>query len=363
MTLTPTETCGRSRSLGLGTPSHIQTDHRLTNPRPSLRDIAERAHVSKATVSLALRNHPRISAPVRERIQALAQEMGYAPDPLIARIAANGWNARREQGHTAVAFISGANSEPPFIKPLRMVGPKMGYRVDHFALSDYRSPQRLADVLVARGISGILLHQISDPGFVKRFPWHRFATIACGLSICFPPVHVVGHNYILPVQGSWEICLRAGYRRIGFALLREMNPHDKLTRTGIADYLEYHAADKTDGRVSVEHFSITDQKLFLDWVKAQRLDAVIGLNDIFHWWLTDGGLRAPQDIGFLSLARDAPQISGWDTCNDLVARCSLEQLDLMIRSAATGLPERPYSLDIQQRWEPGTTLRGAPAAR
>ena len=45
-------------------------------------DIAQRAAVSHTTVSRALRNHPRISEPVRLRIHALAHEMGYVPNAI-----------------------------------------------------------------------------------------------------------------------------------------------------------------------------------------------------------------------------------------------------------------------------------------
>jgi LacI family transcriptional regulator len=46
-----------------------------------LREIAERAGVSTAGVSLALRDHPRISEPTRKRVQRVARELGYAPAP------------------------------------------------------------------------------------------------------------------------------------------------------------------------------------------------------------------------------------------------------------------------------------------
>jgi len=46
----------------------------------SIQDIAQAAGVSHTTVSRALRDSPLISAEVRERIQRMAQEMGYIPN-------------------------------------------------------------------------------------------------------------------------------------------------------------------------------------------------------------------------------------------------------------------------------------------
>lgn len=46
----------------------------------TIRKIAEAAHVSRGTVDKVLNNRPGVSAPVRERIQRLASELGYKPN-------------------------------------------------------------------------------------------------------------------------------------------------------------------------------------------------------------------------------------------------------------------------------------------
>ncbi|NIA31302.1 MAG: substrate-binding domain-containing protein [Actinobacteria bacterium] len=46
----------------------------------SVREVAKRANVSTATVSLAMRNHRRISEPTRRKVQMVARELGYAPN-------------------------------------------------------------------------------------------------------------------------------------------------------------------------------------------------------------------------------------------------------------------------------------------
>src|SRR5688572_15727723 len=50
------------------------------NPRISMRDIAKMAGVSHSTISLALKNHPRISEEVKQRVRRLCEEVGYRPD-------------------------------------------------------------------------------------------------------------------------------------------------------------------------------------------------------------------------------------------------------------------------------------------
>ena len=48
--------------------------------RVTLNDVAKNAGVSASTVSRALKNDPRISEIVTEKIKMIAGEMGYIPN-------------------------------------------------------------------------------------------------------------------------------------------------------------------------------------------------------------------------------------------------------------------------------------------
>jgi DNA-binding LacI/PurR family transcriptional regulator len=48
--------------------------------RPTIADIAQRAGVSKGAVSYALNGQPGVSEATRQRIQAIAQEIGFSPN-------------------------------------------------------------------------------------------------------------------------------------------------------------------------------------------------------------------------------------------------------------------------------------------
>lgn len=57
-------------------------------PRVTIEKVAERAGVSVATVSRALRGLPNVSPKTRDRVVAVAQMLNYRPDPNAARLAA-----------------------------------------------------------------------------------------------------------------------------------------------------------------------------------------------------------------------------------------------------------------------------------
>ena len=53
-----------------------------------MQDIAKAAGVGKATVSLALRNDPRLRPQTCRRIQKIARQMGYRTNATIASLMA-----------------------------------------------------------------------------------------------------------------------------------------------------------------------------------------------------------------------------------------------------------------------------------
>jgi LacI family transcriptional regulator len=59
----------------------------LVTPRPTIKDVAERAGVSIATVSRALNDKSDVSGPTRERVRKVARSVGYAPDPAARALA------------------------------------------------------------------------------------------------------------------------------------------------------------------------------------------------------------------------------------------------------------------------------------
>src|SRR5687768_6944820 len=73
--------------------------------RVGLREVAAAANVCVMTVSLALRDNPRISAETRERIKRLAAELGYHPDPELARLMNHLRSSRTARGRIGVALI------------------------------------------------------------------------------------------------------------------------------------------------------------------------------------------------------------------------------------------------------------------
>lgn len=78
-----------------------------------IREVAERAGVSPATVSRALNGDPRITAPTREKVVAAAQELGYRPN-LVAR-------SLRRQETAKIGVVVSDIENPHFTHAVRAI--------------------------------------------------------------------------------------------------------------------------------------------------------------------------------------------------------------------------------------------------
>lgn len=121
----------------------------------SIKDIACRAGVSDAAVSMALRDNPRISLARREQIKQIAREMGYRPN-LLARALVEG------KTQTVGVLVTHLQLEVTGAKMLALdkLATEAGYRLSlSYSKGDFiRTLDRGRD-LVSRGVDGMIVHE------------------------------------------------------------------------------------------------------------------------------------------------------------------------------------------------------------
>lgn len=337
-------------------------------PRPTLQDIARLAGVGKATVSLALRNDPKISAATRERVRAAAEQLHYRPDPALARIAAHRWRTREHPSDITVAFITmnhpWTNLEP--LMDLRIgateQGERLGYHVEHFRLECFPGPEQLARVLFHRGIRGVLVGVILREDFARQFPWQSFISVGCSLGYHQPPINVVVSDFHHAMERAWREAVQAGYRRIGVALLEEPAAVDLFDKVSAALFCQSRLYPELEV-IPVQHFPLTDRSVFNAWLQEHKPEVVIGFNDTIPWWIRDAGFRVPEDMAFISLDTEvksgdnaSAKFSGMHPDYAFIGRTALGQLDILLRTHQQGIPERPLTVHVPPVWIPGATL-------
>jgi LacI family transcriptional regulator len=335
--------------------------------RPTLQDIARLAGVGKATVSLALRNDPKISAATRERVRVAAEQLHYRPDPALSRIAAHRWRTREHPSDITVAFVTmnhpWTNLEP--LTALRLgatqQGEKLGYHVEHFRMENFPGPEQLARVLFHRGIRGVLVGPVMRQDFAREFPWHSFISVGCSLGYFQPPINFVVSDFHHGMERAWREAVQAGYRRIGVALLEELEAVDLFDKVSAALFCQSRLYPELEA-IPVQHFPLKDRSAFQAWLKEHQPEAVMGFNDTVHWWMRDAGLRIPQGTAFISLDTDvSPKedgvvLTGMNPDYGFIGRTALGQLDILLRTHQQGIPERPLTVHVPPIWIHGATL-------
>src|SRR5436190_10140612 len=156
--------------------------------KATLQDVADRAGVHRSTVALALRDHPRISEPVRRRVQALASRIGYRVNPLVSALMQSRRTGRKVK-HLTLAYVTnyptrygwrpGFHARPDFFPGAVARAKDFGYRLEDFWLGEPgMTPERFGDILTVRGIHGIIIGRLPPGQSSLDLAWERFSCVA-----------------------------------------------------------------------------------------------------------------------------------------------------------------------------------------
>ncbi|MGH8017536.1 MAG: hypothetical protein ACREIA_04490 [Opitutaceae bacterium] len=172
------------------------------------------------------------------------------------------------------------------------------------------------------------LQDIAD--FVQTFPWASFTSVGCHVGYYQPPVNVVVPDFHHAIVRAWKEALAAGYKRIGAAMLREMQAVDLFDKVSAALYCQARVTPELR-QIPVAHFPMDDESEFKAWMKEHKPDVVLGFNATVCAWLDPNGYNVPKDVAFASL--DCPpearhrglRVSGMNPDYALIGRTAIEQ--------------------------------------
>ncbi|MDA3874180.1 MAG: LacI family DNA-binding transcriptional regulator, partial [Kiritimatiellae bacterium] len=195
--------------------------------RVTLKDIADVVGVSHSTVSRALRDHPRISRKTRVRIQTLAKEMGYRPDPALTALAAYRSENSPRSGYGKIAILTHSDVRDrkndhliEHIDGIHTRADEVGFESEVFRLEpDEKQQRQLRKTLFNRGIRGLIV--LPMPWQPTHFEWGSFAIVGIGENAVPLHLNYVCYDHDAAVQETYRRLWERGYRRIGFYNNRE----------------------------------------------------------------------------------------------------------------------------------------------
>lgn len=349
----------------------------MSEKRVTLSDIAQRAGVHVTTVSLAMRNHPRLPEETRKRIQALAQEMGYTPDPLLRALVAYRGGVIERRNTPTLAYVTNWTTEwgwknvtahPDFYAGALTKAAELGYKLEHFWMRDEgMSQERLGQILYSRGINGLIIASHSrEMGDAVQFKWENFSAVKIDYFPHQPMLHNVTNNQCDIVRLAMQKVLGAGYRRVGFVMHRGWD--HAVDHLWTAGYLCEQQVLKPRDRLPVHLFPeaeprerwlneseaevFPDPKAFIAWFKRYRPEVIVSKASFVLPILKKMGLSVPEDVAFVDvfLTDFSGVTAGVRQNHETVGALAVEILAGQLQHNKYGVPEIPTTTYVEGTW-------------
>ena len=344
-------------------------------------DIARVAGVHNTTVSLSLRNSRLIPDATRKRIQAIAGEMGYSPDPALRALAAYR-NSRRPMPHAnTIAYITdwetkwGWRDQPwheKYFLGAQRKAAEIGYPIEHFWLGEAgMSQKRLSCMLLHRGITGVVLATHRMCGGLSDIDWSRLSAVKIG---CFPQVPAlnqvaVDHGSV--VNLSMQRVLSAGCKRVGLVMSRCWDDlfNQAWSKAFFAEQYVIPARDRLpilplgssrDDLPSnnANQGRADDTRAFARWYRDYRPDAIVGLAPQVLAHVERLGLVVPRDVAYADLFLDHPgdELAGVCQNCERVGELAVELLAGQLQQNVFGVPAVATTTSVAGAWSDGASL-------
>jgi DNA-binding LacI/PurR family transcriptional regulator len=271
-----------------------------------LKDIAERAGVSVMTVSKALRDLPDVAEGTRQRIQALAREMGYVPDSVARGL--------RTRATRLFGVVLPAVTHPVYARVLLALEERtyeVGYDLLYaHTLNLPEREERAIERMLSRRVEGLFLSPAPRlQGEVRVYEeLARSGTPVVVLGEPTPACErfpsVAGDDHAGAYEGTRHL-LELGHRRIAFLSGPVAAPWARRRWEGYRRALLEAGVEPRDRWVFAGGTTIEDgvQAGAQLLAEAPEVTAVFASNDLTAIgcgeYLLNHGVRIPEDLSLL----------------------------------------------------------------
>jgi DNA-binding LacI/PurR family transcriptional regulator len=336
--------------------------------RVTLRDVAAKAGVHHTTASRALKDDPRVQAETLAKIRAIAKEMGYMPDPMLSSLNAYRHASRPSQYHGTVAWITNfptrggwrdSTCYSLYFKGASEQLMRHGYNLEDFWLREPNlTGRRASQVLMHRGIRGLLICPLAISRGHLSLNWDKFSAVAFGYSLVRPKLHLFSAaHYRAMITGMRK--LRAlGYRRIGMVTSDDMN--ERMDRMWTAAYRSELPPTTRSRAVPIcllgtgVHASGSesgDKQQMMKWFRTHKPDAIITPTTPVVEWLMEDGYAVPKDVAVACMSLHYEGITpGIIEPSREIGCAAANFLVSMLQRGEYGVPSLPQRVLMEGTW-------------
>lgn len=341
----------------------------------SVRRIASDLRISPSTVSLALRNSPKIPEETRQRVIAHADRLGYRPNAKLKEVMSQLRLVGVRPREACFGVISFYDTPRPWERSqhltrlydsMRRRADRLGYRLEPLWLhAPGMTIRRFCSILDARGIEGLLC--FGSPNLDEVFPAElgRYTIVTQGLSIV-TPLHRVTSHFYNDLTHALNRVHALGYRRPGLVIGRYEDVRSGHACTSAyLGWCEYVFG--APGIAPVLRVDRVEEYPLMSWLNAHRPDVIIFVHlydaiEEIKGVLHRNGLRLPEDLGVVAVSQiiAGTGLSGLEQNQELMGVWSVELLVSRITNQDFGISKNPRIEMVESNWVEGTSLRPKP---
>lgn len=291
----------------------------------TLKDVAERAGVSRSAVSRTFTDGASVSAKMRQRVEKAADELGYSPNALASSLTT---------GRTKlVGLVSNNFHNPIFLEVFDLFTRGLqdkGLRPLLVNLTDETDPANSVKMMRQYSADGVIVASSTLPtGFAKAFRDAGIPVVRVfGRPTRAPMAHVVGIDNVEAGRMAAHTLAERGYKRVGFM----GGPEDA---TSTQDRMEGFMNEIAKYPEITASFSLAEAYTFdagrqemLRLLKKTTAEAYFCGDDVLSIGalsaIQDHGLSVPDDIGIIGL--NDMSMAGWANINLTTIRQPIQQI-------------------------------------
>jgi LacI family transcriptional regulator len=327
--------------------------------RVSMADIARRAGVHQTTVSLALRNSPKLPPETRDKLQNLAREMGYRQDPLVSTLMAQVHAGRRREESPVLACLNpmtaGALRNIPsfaeFTRGFTQRAEELGYQAQEIACGGHpQAVKNLRKHFLDRGIKAAFL-PVTNVDWLNEQDFTGIALVTLTGSLQRPPVHAVGpdhfHNARLATRKLWE----AGSQRLLLVVPEHFQAPAVLEWFGA---MTAEARDLSPDSFSPKLLKIapSDHPALAEALRKWKIDGALVYPPELHRTFQDAGVRVRDDLNYAdpALFPGVTDCAGIDPQRQQAGAAAVDVLVAQIHRGEFTLPRAPRVILNEGLW-------------
>lgn len=280
----------------------------------TLKEVAERAGVSRSAVSRTFTDGASVSDKMRRKVDKAARELGYSPNALASSLTT---------GRTKlIGLVSDNFHNPIFLEIFDLFTRGLqdrGLRPLLVNLTDEVEPENSVRMLRQYSVDGVVVASSTlPPGFAKAFRdagvpvVHSFGRYAAA-----PQVHIVGIDNVECGRMAARSLVARGYSHVGFLGGPESATSTQDRYSGFMSEMSAHGHIRTSYSFAEAYSFDAGRREMLRLLKGNPAQAYFCGDDVLSIGVLsavkESGLLVPEDIGIIGL--NDMEMSRWENIN------------------------------------------------